>query len=179
MKLLLLMLLITGCGAANQKTHNKTYTLSLDKDASTQARQKFEVLIREFNELGGQEYITYTDNPEEADSLITLNYGLRDRESKLGLGQWITKTKDNIVEYSMRLQFDKGYIVHRLNSEIGSQRHYELQKLVWHEIGHGLQMSHHTDREHVMYREISGNKKLESFFVVVRRFFEGVTVVSN
>ena len=69
----------------------------------------------------------------------------------------------------MRLELDKEYVTSRLGGN--EAKRYELMKLFFHEIGHGLQMDHDPDPKAVMYYDISGNKDFDKYFEGVRAYF--------
>jgi hypothetical protein len=175
--------LSVSCGQTVDEHTFKTYTLAVDR-GTTESNTSFRNLVNEFNNMAGLEALQFTENKADANSLITLVPDLQSKEGKVGWGQWITETreqntvkgisvkKDRTIEYSMRLDLDQDYVSSRMKAKIGSSKHYELQKLFFHETGHGLQMAHNKKQSHVMYYEISGKKDFVGFFEEVAAFFK-------
>jgi hypothetical protein len=171
-----------GCGQKIDEHLRKEYVLGVSAtDAET--KDEFRNLVKEFNELAGLDALRFTEDVSVADSLILLTKDLQATDGKVGWGQWVTQTTDKNrlsgtkikvsrdIDYAMRLEFDEDYILSRRDAPGGSSEHYELQKLFFHEVGHGLQMPHHPDRSNVMYYEISGQKDFDLFFHDVDAFF--------
>jgi hypothetical protein len=174
--------LLTSCGASYKETNVKEYSLALEStDESLQT--EFERIIEEFDNEAGFPALKFTRNAEDANSTIVLTAGLNARDGKVGWGQWIRSTetespaaalsgdapeRKNI--YSMRLEFDADYVTDRIYSRDQSKQ-YDIKKLVYHEVGHGLTMDHDPNVRNVMYYDISGSKDFDGFFKKVRDFF--------
>lgn len=177
---LLALLYVTSCGSTVEENHSKHYVLAYQGD-NERVNQALRDLVSEFNQLTGAEVLKYTDDTTKANSFISLTKGLENRDQKIGWGQWITSTSegesfshhghkiDREIDYSMSIELDWDYVVSRLNGN--SEKHYELQKLLFHEIGHGLQMSHSEDPKNLMYAKVNGQKNFDEFFARVRKFF--------
>ncbi len=175
--------LFVGCGDNVVEHQNKVYVLGVD-GAGSESKNTFAQLVEEFNDLAGFNALRFAHDAAGADSLISLTKNLQATDGKVGWGQWVTQTKDSNsfsgtkirverqVDYAMRLEFDEDYVKNRSQSEVGSAEHYELQKLFFHEVGHGLQMPHNPDRTNLMYYEISGQKDFDRFFEDVKAFFK-------
>lgn len=179
--ILLLSLVSVGCGSSYKTTKIKNYTLSVVND-DKRLKAEFNDLIDDFNRFTGSEVLTYVENPEQANSAIILTKGLKQRDGKVGWGQWLSETKSDspvatpgnkpkrTISYSMRLEFDLEYYTSRLKNP-GEKETIEKQKLFFHEVGHGLEMDHVTSSEsEVMYPDISGDKNFELFFEQVRAY---------
>jgi len=177
---LFLSLVAVGCGSSYQTTKIKNYTLSVVNN-DPRLKAEFKDLIEDFNRFTGSDVLTYVENPELANSAIILTKGLKQRDGKVGWGQWLSETKsDNpvatpgnkpkrTVSYSMRLEFDLDYYTSRLKN--GEKETIEKQKLFFHEVGHGLEMDHISSSEsNVMYPDISGEKNFPLFFEQVRSY---------
>ncbi|MEZ4741263.1 MAG: hypothetical protein R3B45_02260 [Bdellovibrionota bacterium] len=177
---------LLACGSRSDKNYIKNYVLAVENgDAKT--RLKFEALISEFNEYAGIEALHYSQSMDDANSIINLVKDLRYRSDdghKIGWGQWMTTTTEKrsysgfkrndlkTIEYSMHIELDQDYVESRILSAKNSAAHYDLQKLFFHEVGHGLQMPHNPDKNHMMYEEISGYKDFAGFFEEVMHFFD-------
>ena len=173
---------IAGCGGKVVEHLNKEYVLGVS-GTDTGVKDEFRRLVKEFNTLAGMDYLRFTEDATVADSQIILTKGLQATDGKVGWGQWITQTQDSNkfsgasmrvnrrIDYAMRLEFDEDFIESRRAAAAGSTGHYELQKLFFHEVGHGLTMVHLPDRSNVMYYEISGSKDFDLYFRDVEHFF--------
>ncbi len=179
--ILLLSSVSVGCGSSYKTTKVKNYTLSVVND-DPRLKAEFNDLIDDFNRFTGSEVLTYVENPEQANSAIILTKGLKQRDGKVGWGQWLSETKSDgpvttpgnkpkrTISYSMRLEFDLDYYTSRLKGA-GEKETIEKQKLFFHEVGHGLEMDHVSSAEsNVMYPDISGEKNFELFFEQVRSY---------
>jgi hypothetical protein len=172
----------SACGGKVDERLNKEYVLGVSA-TDPETTDEFRKLIKEFNDLAGIEALRFTEDYTVADSLILLTKDLQATDGKVGWGQWVTQSKDanvlsgakfkveRTIDYAMRLEFDENYILSRRNAASGSPEHYELQKLFFHEVGHGLQMPHHPTKTDVMYYEISGPKDFDLYFNEVGIFF--------
>ena len=179
--ILLLSFVAVGCGSSYKTTKVKNYTLSVVNN-DPRLKAEFKDLIDDFNRFTGSDVLNYVENPEEANSAIILTKGLKQRDGKVGWGQWLSETKSDSpvttpgnkpkrkISYSMRLEFDLDYYTSRLQST-GEKETIEKQKLFFHEVGHGLEMDHVTSSEsNVMYPDISGDKNFSLFFEQVRSY---------
>ncbi len=179
--ILFLSLVTVGCGSSYKTTKVKNYTLAVVNN-DPRLKAEFNDLIDDFNRFTGSDVLTYVENPEQANSAIILTKGLKQRDGKVGWGQWLSETKSErpvttpgnkpkrTVSYSMRLEFDLDYYTSRLQST-GEKETIEKQKLFFHEVGHGLEMAHVTATEtNVMYPDISGEKNYALFFEQVRSY---------
>ncbi len=179
--ILLLSSVSVGCGSSYKTTKVKNYTLSVVND-DPRLKAEFNDLIDDFNRFTASEVLTYVENPEQANSAIILTKGLKQRDGKVGWGQWLSETKSDgpvttpgnkpkrTISYSMRLEFDLDYYTSRLKND-GEKETIEKQKLFFHEVGHGLEMDHVSSAEsNVMYPDISGEKNFELFFEQVRSY---------
>lgn len=179
---LLISMFLVSCGQNVDESYSKEYVLAVE-NADSETNSQFFQLVAEFNEKTGSDVLRFTNNPAEANSMITMVEGLQATDGKVGWGQWVSTTTedqkvdglklnvDREVAYSMRLQFDLNYFKTRMGENMTEEKHYGLQKLFFHEVGHGLQMDHHPDQSNVMYYEISGKKDFDLYFEDVRNFF--------
>lgn len=179
--LLAISLFSTACGTSYKTTRVKQYTLAVVNDDDA-LKEEFRDMIDAFNRFSGRKILNYVHNASEANSAIILTKGLKERDGKVGWGQWLSETKSDgpisspgsqpkrTVSYSMRLEFDLDYYTSRLSSN-GEKETIEKQKLFFHEVGHGLEMDHITnDTADVMYPDISGTKRFTPFFDRVRSY---------
>lgn len=164
----------------------KDYVLRIE-NGSPEINAEFRRLIADFNSRACIVALRLTDDPEEANSTITLKDIEDSEKDKIGYGQWKVRTSyadglsDNYnVEsymtkhYSMNLEFDIKYVTARMGSEKPQDRE-DMQVLSFHEIGHGLQMDHENNPFSIMYPTVGGKKDLASsgnFFSRVRAFFD-------
>ena len=180
---LITALFATACGPGYKVVKVKQYRLALTQgDASFKAT--FESLINDFNNATGSTVLMFENNPAKANCSIAVikDLVLQNADGlgtgKVGLGQWVTQTKqDNplvivpgekpteTILYSMNVQFDQGYL------KDGTR--YDLQKLFYHEVGHGLELDHNTTNEHeVMYPDVGvgDTKDFDAYFKYVRSY---------
>lgn len=178
-----LAFLATGCGTSFETVKVKNYRLAVLEE-SAQFNRTFRSLIGDFNECADMQALSYETDPAKANSAIVMTDGLRERDGKVGWGQWLAETrKENpvfrppgaepkkIVTYSMRLEFDTDYMRKRIESP-SSDHTRDLQKLFFHEVGHGMKMDHHPDSSRVMHHDISGDKDFSGFCQRVRNFMK-------
>lgn len=171
----------TACGSSYETLKIKEYTLAVLNDDPA-IKQEFRNLIIDFNHFAGLEALQYVESSDDANSAIILTKGLRDRDGKVGWGQWIAESEEDnpitaafgkkskrTITYSMRLEFDEDYFRKRLANP-DSKKLYQKQKLFFHEAGHGLEMAHAEQKSDVMYFDISGNKDFDVFFGKVRSY---------
>jgi len=176
------LLITVGCGDAYKTEEVKDYRLHV-KSNDLEIQQFFYDLIQDYNERAGIEALSFVGNEEEANSSIQLVQGLRLRDKKVGWGQWIKETKTSgaslfsageqgtrTVLYSMKVEFDRDYMVTRMNSQDEKEKD-EIFKLFSHEVGHGFLFDHHPDPRNVMYFDVSGKKDYSRYFENVRGFF--------
>jgi hypothetical protein len=182
--LILSSMLMFACGDVYENVERKHYVLGLHS-SDDNLRRQFEVLIDEYNQEAGFDALSFGVSPNEINSSIILTKGLKQRDGKVGWGQWIvaTETTTNsssqmlstefkrIHNYTMRLELDEDYVMDRIYSGDETQQ-YDLKKLLYHEIGHGFQLDHAPQRADLMYYDISGNKDFGLYFSQVRKFFK-------
>ncbi len=176
-----------SCGVKTEVTEIKAFKFFVyeTSDNAPEMRARVEGLIDEYNQDLGFEALTYTDSEYEANSPIFISNNVYNPVTQhVGWGQWIAETHetkqmklsgtkvDRNVHYKMRLEFDRGYFLSRMDAPAGSSGAYDLKKLLAHEVGHGLQMDHNEkDPADVMYPVISGNKDFDQYYQRVRAFF--------
>lgn len=178
-----------SCGTYTT-THVKDFAIYVESD-DDDINETIRVLADEYNEDFGGEAITIVDSEDESNSSIGFISGLKSRENKLGLGQWITVTSqegqnlvgstdtelEKTIVYSMELDFDlqnfESKMDSRDNKSDGDWRH--LYHLFCHEVGHGLQMVHEANRLSVMYKSIPDQSRrgvdYAGYFENARNFF--------
>jgi hypothetical protein len=127
-----------------------------------------EVLTNRYNKQMGSEALTLVDRPEDSNSKIRFRTGLHEDGHKLGLGQWITTSKQSssltiqgeknteTIAYTMSIEFDQENFDAKAPfiDDSSSDEAIHLYHLFCHEVGHGLQMVHSTDNTSVMYPTI-------------------------
>lgn len=186
----LLLVLNVSCGQYTTK-NIRDYNIFVESD-DEEIQDTIRVLTEEFNEQFGGEAITIVDTVEESNSSIGFIRGLKARENKLGLGQWITVTSEEgqdllpssnrqklekTVIFSMEIDFDlenfRDKMGSRESKEGGDWNH--LYHLFCHEVGHGLQMGHEGNIRSVMYKSIPDQSRIgvdyDRFFEKARDFF--------
>lgn len=123
---ILLTLLSAACGSSYRTTKVKQYTLGVTNNEPS-LKAEFKDLIAAFNRYTGSQVLSYSDDLEAANSAIILTKGLKQRDGKVGWGQWLSETKSGgpvatpgskpkrTIRYSMRLEFDLDYFTSRTN----------------------------------------------------------------
>lgn len=180
-------ILMNGCGSDYRTAEEKNFILhanSSDKDVHLALRR----LTEKFNQYSGFTAIQYTEKAEESNSPITLvknlvrcSEGDDPKDKKIGCGQWLADVSQEngsldgsrprqLTTYHMRIELDDEWFRTHMNAS-DSQSQVDVMKLFFHEVGHGLKMGHDPEQTSVMYRDISGNKDFNAFFVRVREFF--------
>lgn len=180
---LLAALCATACGSDYKVVKVKQYRLALTQgDASF--KSTFESLINDFNTAAGSTVLTFENDAAKANCSIAVIKDLVKQNAdglgtgKVGLGQWVTQSKqDNPVVivpgekptetilYSMNVQFDQDYLKN------GTK--YDLQKLFYHEVGHGLELDHNeANQKDVMYPDVGvgDTKDFDSYFKYVKSY---------
>ena len=182
--LLLITLGGTACGSAYKVNKVKQYKLAIASGSTPAMVTTFQTLIKDYNGLAGSTVLAYTDHADEANSSIKITKGLVTSSAgglgpvKVGLGQWLSETSidspaatlpgqtaKETIRYSMRVEFDLEYMTNKT--------HYELQKLFFHEIGHGLELNHDESNIHnVMYPDVGAGetKDFDAYFAYVRSY---------
>lgn len=183
---LFLSLLTTACGSSYETTKVKNYKLALVQ-GETVFRDEFRYLVSAFNQKAGMEVLEFVDDADDGNSPIILTKGLKARtaDNNVGFGQWLSESKsdnpmtttpgkkpERTVTYTMRLEFDWDYFNDtRGNSD--PKNAYKKEKLFFHEVGHGLEMSHdESDMHSVMYPDVGkgDDKDFDAFFERVRNY---------
>lgn len=177
--LFVLSILLQSCGASYEENEIKSYRF-YGVEMSSKASSEFKRLVNIFNQKVGVVALTWTDKPGEANSPVIVVSGLDDPKGHIGYGQMLSETEqDNPLNspfstpqrtttYSMRIELDKEWIEARLDG--ADESRYELMKLFFHEIGHGLEMDHDPKVTAVMYEDIGGQKDFETYFKQVRAY---------
>ena len=178
-------LAISACGSSTVVHKSvKNFRLSLDPRYK-QLEPTFVELIDSFNHHAGFTALRLVDAPDKANSTIVITNGLTDAFHKVGFGQWIIETQENksvtaqgaplvtkIDHYEMRIEFDQSFVGNLALHEGDSSSRYELEKLFFHEVGHGMQMEHSKDESDVMFENIGGQKDFDRFFARVHDFYD-------
>ncbi len=179
-----------ACGSY-QTVHVKDFKIFVETDSS-QVREAVVYLADQYNDEFGAEALKLVDERENANSHIRFVSGLRERQNKLGLGQWVTITAqegrdlipignndlEKTVVHSMEIDFDLENFTEKMKKidAPGSGEWRHLYHLFCHEVGHGLQMDHEDSIHSVMYRSIPDNSRphvdYESYFTKARLFFQ-------
>jgi hypothetical protein len=125
-------------------------------------------LAGRYNRDMGAHTLTIVDTPEASNSRIRFTSGLQNSGHKLGLGKWITTTRQSstltikgekntqTVAYAMDIEFDLENFLGKAESldDFKNDEAQHLYHLFCHEIGHGLQMDHSPEYSNVMYPTI-------------------------
>jgi hypothetical protein len=125
-------------------------------------------LALRYNRDMGSNTLTIVDTPEASNSRIRFTSGLHHSGHKLGLGKWITTTRESskltitgekntqTVAYAMDIEFDLENFAGKVDAvnDTASDEAQHLYHLFCHEIGHGLQMDHSAEYSNVMYPTI-------------------------
>ncbi len=185
---LFLSLFITACGSSYETTKVKNYKLALVQGEPI-FKEEFRYLVAAFNRRAGIDVLEFVESSDDGNSPIILTKGLKAStpENNVGFGQWLSESKsdnpmtttpgqkpERTVTYTMRLQFDWDYFNDaRGNSD--PKNVYKKEKLFFHEVGHGLEMSHDEDESDihsVMYPDVGkgDDKDFDAFFERVRNY---------
>ncbi|MCY4380237.1 MAG: matrixin family metalloprotease [Proteobacteria bacterium] len=70
--------------------------------------------------------------------------------------------------YSMVIQLDAEWTYQQI-TQGGFENHELLKALIYHEVGHGLGLSHSSNPNSIMYHYISQNKDIASYYKKVRQ----------
>ena len=185
-----LSVFFTACGSYTT-THIRDFRIYVQSD-NDEVKETIGVLTEDYNNQFGGEALTLVDREEEANSYIRFISGLRARENKLGLGQWITITSQEgqdllpsgsgdlqkTVMHTMEIDFDLENFKDKMNSRTDKKHgHWKhLYHLFCHEVGHGLQMGHEPSKTSVMFRSIPDKSRdvvdYKTYFAQARMFFE-------
>ena len=177
--LLFFSFLLQSCGTSYNEKEIKNYRF-YGVEMSSEITKELKLLVGIFNQKVGLTVLTWVNDPVDANSSIIVVSGLDDPEGYIGFGQMLSETEqDNPMNspfstpqrtttYSMRIELDKEYLEARLDGTV--QNRYELKKLFFHEIGHGLEMDHDPDQNAVMFKDVSGQKDFDTYFKNVRAY---------
>lgn len=174
-------LALTACGASYETTKVKDYRMTL-VSGDADLKDEFRKLIDDYNRFAGIQALTWVNDADDANSAIVVTKGLKLQDGHhIGWGQWMSdseaenplttpgrKPKRQVV-YSMRVEFDEDWIRARMGHD-DVKKTYENQKLFFHEVGHGLELSHASSPRDVMYAEVSGDKDFVGYFDYVRDY---------
>ena len=180
---ILVFLSMSACSTSYNIVKVKQYHLAITSGDSS-FKSTFQTLVNDFNAAAGQQILFFEPDPANANCSIAVVKDLVHENAdglgtgKVGLGQWVTETKvdtpviavpgeksTETVYYSMNVQFDQNYL--------STSSHYELQKLFYHEVGHGLELNHDTVNESsVMYPDVGVGdpKDFNDYFAYVRKY---------
>lgn len=177
--------LVTACGSSGAVVHKsiKDFRLSIDPKYK-QLEPTFASLIDSFNEKAGFNALQLVSAAEKGNSNIIITDGLTNEFHKVGFGQWVIETQEHrsvtaqgtpittkIDHYEMKLEFDQSFVKNLALDKDSTESRYELEKLFFHEVGHGMQMDHVSSEDDVMYENIGGKKDFDQFFARVREFY--------
>lgn len=174
--LLASMLLIVGCGTDVVKV--KRYKLAVTRGDHVYD-STFRALVNDFNAAAGLNVLFFESDVGKANSAIMVVKDLSKKEVNgvddgiVGLGQYVITTagdqsRHRIQFYSMNVVFDWDYLNQDYSTQEGA---YNLRKLFYHEVGHGLELEHNEANKHdVMYPNIDGTKDFDEYFKYVRRY---------
>lgn len=138
--------------------------------------KQFAALVADFNSAIGYEIIQYAPDDSSANSPLTLVNALERATGKLGFGGVVVVTKQKGLKTtrieSMKIQLDRDYVMTRVPSQPGQKSYAELRLLFFHEVGHGLGLSHAAVTSDVMYPDLVGDKDFAQFSLQVRNIVE-------
>ena len=187
---LLIGFMMVGCGSQDE-VHERDFKFFVESD-DDDLKETLVALSSQYHEEFGQEVISFTNDPDEANSSIKFIDGLKERENRIGLGQWVVtiyqeeqgyiptggrlNSRERIV-HSMNLSFDYDNFKSKTDSinkrDSGDWKH--LYHLFCHEVGHGLEMEHEGHRQSVMYNTIPDSSRddldFDSYFETAQLFF--------
>lgn len=189
----LVLILFTGACGRYHTIHIKDFRIYVDTN-SPENREAVILLADQYNAEFGEDVLTIVSDPEEANSHIGFQSGLRATENKLGLGQWVTLTtqnRDNFISfdneieqkivYSLEIDFDLENFTEKAvkMDDPTSDEWRHLYHLFCHEIGHGFQMDHDDEITSVMYSSIPDDSRpnvdYETYFHRARSFFQNAS----
>lgn len=176
---------LTGCGQYHT-TYVKDYRLYFateDNRLKSEGRR----LIQVYNQRLGENVLSFAANPNEANSHVRFNRGMRDYEGKLGLGQWESNVNEEPdfrriegrplerkIEYSMNIAFDEDFTLERSGMSEQNAEWQRLFLLFCHEVGHGMQLDHVDDEHNVMYPVIKSadSVNFDAYFAKIREYLK-------
>lgn len=175
-----ILVLNQACGSKLSQHEVKDYKFDLQVE-DEKLREEIVSLMDQFNARACAPILSIADNGA-SNSTIKITDGLEARDGKVGWGRWTKRSVQSDADlfekgevksfYGMDLEFDKGYFNRRIASD-NEELRKDLFKLMSHEVGHGLEMGHSSNPDHLMYPDISGQKDLRAFFVNVRAYISG------
>ena len=175
---------LSGCGPAYKEKDIKNFVLATPEN-DDKIKDLLSKLVSEFNSYAGFNALTFSYDTANSNSPVNIVVGLEDRTNHIGETQSIVDTESDFElgsyvgvgqrperrnYYSMHIDLDRDFIEKRIDNN-DQASHYDLQKLFFHEVGHGLTMDHVPSKSDVMYASIDGNKDFAGFFRRVRAFF--------
>jgi|GEM_PF-1103480 len=175
---------LSGCGSTVNEVKVKEFKLALVNSSEPGLVGVFRKLVDDYNNEAGLRALTFVDSAEQANSAVIVTKGLQKRDGKVGWGQPLAEIDEQrlvddlngikinrTTRHFMRVEFDEEYFRQRMESTEESAM-YDLKKLFFHEVGHGLEMGHEpADKENLMYPDISGSKNFADYFNRVRAYF--------
>jgi hypothetical protein len=165
-----LLLITISCGADHDVEHVRDYRLYVEtKDPQIMAT--LELLVQKFNQDIDHKILTLVRQKEGTSSQIIFEEGLREKNNKLGMAQWTTKTSfrsegvipqyrsiHQRVVYGMHIFFDYENFKRKAQLADHNQAAFDhLYHLFCHEVGHGLQMEHADHPGEIMYPVITND----------------------
>lgn len=176
--------LVIGCGSSVEVIKVKDYRIAVETQ-HPEAKKDIQRILNLFNEYSGIEILKNQSDASTANSFITLKKGLRNNSysNHIGYGQWIVESEEIVtnslnsrrrrtLRYSMNIELDEDYMLSRVG-DLTAEKEKEKQVLLFHEIGHGLEMGHHpSDPNDIMFKDVSRQKKFSNFFERVRNYMK-------
>jgi hypothetical protein len=172
--------LLSQCGNVEEITIKEFRMYVFDDDP--EVRKEIMSLVHFFNYKACFEAVQIVHDPSHANSTASLVRGMRDQRGRIGEGQYVIQTTEKVSKdptvgvrrykvHSMNVWLDEPYFRSRMRSENSMDR-YDLEKLVNHEIGHGLEMQHSDDPSDMMFKDTTGTKNEKTYFQRVRAYFD-------
>jgi hypothetical protein len=172
----LLWLQLAGCGALSPGYDERYDYLIHTQNGTSHQHQQFRLLVDDFNRSIGREILSYSNEPTEGHSPMSLVNQLERSTGKLGFaGVVVTTLRSGLKTVrteSMRIELDRDYVLRRLPSQPGQKTYAELRLLFFHEVGHGLGLGHESQINDVMYPDLNGDKDYPAFFSRVQILVE-------
>ena len=175
---------LSACGTKYVEEEVKDYRISLEtRDPTMDA--VFAGFVERYNNEIGFQALNIVSEQAAANSQLILTVGLKNRDNKIGWGQWIKTIEEERpsnafdtdkairkISYSMRVEFDDTYMRERARIDASEEQKIENFRLFAHEVGHGLMMDHIPTTTSVMYEKVlPGKPDYTDYYKRAREFF--------
>lgn len=176
--------LLTSCGATYKEVSVKDYRIFVQADDRV-VRERVQSVILDFNQHAGFKALTICAREDESNSKIIVKSGIYNPHDRtLGWGQWIQETSTEhpeflvagegteTIHHTLYAELDREYLTTRVTKPT-AEGNREIQTLIYHELGHGLEMDHADhDKSSIMYPDVTADpRNLDAFFLRVRAYF--------